>query len=79
MLKSTIADLRPYQSTGRFKEGLARVEAAMTLLAGDSFSEGKDQARFDKELAAMTQEILAREINKKAGTSGPRVRVGPPR
>jgi len=77
MLKSVIDDLRPYQSTGRVKEGLARVEAAMTLLAGDSFEKGTDLAGFNKQLSELTQEILAREHNKKSGAGGSKVRVVP--
>jgi hypothetical protein len=77
MLSSVIADLRAYQSTGKVKEGLARVEAAMVLLAGDSFEQGTDIAGFNKQLDQMTQDILAREHNRASGAGGSKVRVVP--
>jgi len=77
MLSSVIADLRAYQSTGKVKEGLARVEAAMTLLAGDSFEKGTDIEGFNRQLSEQTQQILAREFNKKSGAGGSKVRVVP--
>lgn len=63
MLSSTIADLRRYQNTDSFKEGIIRVKTAMQLLADDDFN--KDPAKFKAALDEAVNKAKADQLGQR--------------
>jgi hypothetical protein len=63
MLSNVFGSLDTYQKTGDFKSGVARVKAAMLLLADDNFN--KDPLKFEEALNSKTQAILDKDYQSK--------------
>ena len=66
MLSSVISDLRAYQDRGELKKGLARVKAAMIMMA----TEDVDPAEFNARVNAAADQIAVDEANKRAKSGG---------
>lgn len=66
MLSSVISSLEHAQSTAEVKKGLARIKAAMIVMAAEDIPEHELPARIN----SMADQILVDEANKKAKGSG---------